>query len=191
MRFFRDVSQWSAGYEDRKLCPYLVRDHVEAETEEAEYQGKRWAGLPICPKRYMPYPTDWDFDLTTIFLIGHEDLRQDERVMQLFGLVNSLLAVDTASFKRHLHIQRYSIIPLAPNAGLLGWVQDSDTLHVLVRDYRESRKILLNIEYRLMLQVIPTPFLVWTEHSRSFVDGARLREPLSHAKGRGIRVCAR
>ncbi|KAG8995960.1 phosphatidylinositol kinase- protein kinase tor1 [Tulasnella sp. JGI-2019a] len=88
-------------------------------------------------------------------LKGHEDLRQDERVMQLFGLVNSLLAVDTASFKRHLHIQRYSVTPLAPNAGLLGWVQDSDTLHVLVRDYRESRKILLNIEYRLMLQMAP------------------------------------
>ena len=89
-------------------------------------------------------------------LKGHEDLRQDERVMQLFGLVNTLLAVDTDSFKRHLHIQRYSVIPLAPNAGLIGWVQDSDTLHVLVRDYRESRKILLNIEYRLMLQVTIT-----------------------------------
>jgi FKBP12-rapamycin complex-associated protein len=36
---------------------------------------------------------------------------------------------------------------------LLGWVQDSDTLHVLIRDYRDSRKVLLNIEYRLMLQV--------------------------------------
>lgn len=73
--------------------------------------------------------------------------------MQLFGLVNTLLSVDTNSFKRRLHIQRYPVIPLAPNAGLLGWVQDSDTLHVLIRDYRESRKVLLNIEYRLMLQV--------------------------------------
>jgi len=73
--------------------------------------------------------------------------------MQLFGLVNTLLAVDPDSFKRQLHIHRYPVIPLAPNAGLLGWVQDSDTLHVLVRDYRETRKILLNIEYRLMLQV--------------------------------------
>lgn len=73
--------------------------------------------------------------------------------MQLFGLVNTLLSVDTESFKRHLHIQRYPVIPLAPNAGLLGWVQDSDTLHILVKDYRDSRKILLNIEYRLMLQV--------------------------------------
>ncbi|PPQ67890.1 hypothetical protein CVT26_007090, partial [Gymnopilus dilepis] len=88
-------------------------------------------------------------------LKGHEDLRQDERVMQLFGLVNTLLSVDTNSFKRRLHIQRYPVIPLAPNAGLIGWVQDSDTLHVLIRDYRESRKVLLNIEYRLMLQMAP------------------------------------
>src|SRR5215471_17623848 len=73
--------------------------------------------------------------------------------MQLFSLVNTLLSVDPDSFKRRLHIQRYPVIPLAPNAGLLGWVQESDTLHVLVRDYRESRKVLLNIEYRLMLQV--------------------------------------
>jgi Phosphatidylinositol kinase and protein kinases of the PI-3 kinase family len=73
--------------------------------------------------------------------------------MQLFGLVNTLLSVDNDSFQRHLHIQRYPVIPLAPNAGLLGWVLDSDTLHVLVRDYRERRKVLLNIEYRLMLQV--------------------------------------
>ncbi|KAI0793741.1 atypical/PIKK/FRAP protein kinase [Fomes fomentarius] len=88
-------------------------------------------------------------------LKGHEDLRQDERVMQLFSLVNGLLAVDTDCFKRRLHIQCFPVIPLAPNAGLLGYVKDSDTLHVLVRDYRESRKVLLNIEYRLMLQMAP------------------------------------
>ncbi len=88
-------------------------------------------------------------------LKGHEDLRQDERVMQLFSLVNGLLAVDTDCFKRRLHIRSFPVIPLAPNAGLLGWVKESDTLHVLVRDYRESRKVLLNIEYRLMLQVCP------------------------------------
>ncbi|KAJ7247605.1 atypical/PIKK/FRAP protein kinase [Mycena haematopus] len=88
-------------------------------------------------------------------LKGHEDLRQDERVMQLFSLVNTLLSVDTPSFKRRLHLQRYPVIPLAPNAGLLGWVQDSDTLHVLVRDHREARKVVLNIEYRMMIQMAP------------------------------------
>lgn len=93
---------------------------------------------------------------------GHEDLRQDERVMQLFSLVNTLLSVDTDSFKRRLHIQRYPVIPLAPNAGLFGWLQESDTLHMLVRDYRENRKVLLNIEYRLMLQVTLNP-LIYTD----------------------------
>ena len=96
---------------------------------------------------------------TLLSNLGHEDLRQDERVMQLFSLVNTLLSVDTDSFKRRLNIQRFPVIPLAPNAGLLGWVKDSDTLHVLVRDYRESKKVLLNIEYRLMLQVRASCFL--------------------------------
>ena len=88
-------------------------------------------------------------------LKGHEDIRQDERVMQLFGLCNTLLANDSECFKRHLNIQRYPAIPLSQNSGLLGWVPNSDTLHVLIREYRESRKILLNIEHRIMLQMAP------------------------------------
>ncbi|KAJ3106200.1 phosphatidylinositol kinase- protein kinase tor1 [Phlyctochytrium planicorne] len=88
-------------------------------------------------------------------LKGHEDLRQDERVMQLFGLVNTLLGIDPETFKRHLNIERYSAIPLSPNSGLIGWVPNCDTLHSLIRDYRDSRKILLNIEHRLMLQMAP------------------------------------
>ncbi|EMC92726.1 hypothetical protein BAUCODRAFT_76649 [Baudoinia panamericana UAMH 10762] len=88
-------------------------------------------------------------------LKGHEDIRQDERVMQLFGLVNTLLATDPECLKRHLNIQRYASIPLSTQSGLLGWVPNSDTLHVLIREYRESRKILLNIEHRIMLQMAP------------------------------------
>jgi len=88
-------------------------------------------------------------------LKGHEDIRQDERVMQLFGLVNTLLATDPECLKRHLNIQRYAAIPLSTQSGLLGWVPNSDTLHVLIREYRESRKILLNIEHRIMLQMAP------------------------------------
>ena len=88
-------------------------------------------------------------------LKGHEDIRQDERVMQLFGLVNTLLATDPECLKRHLNIQRFAAIPLSTQSGLLGWVPNIDTLHVLIREYRESRKILLNIEHRIMLQMAP------------------------------------
>lgn len=73
--------------------------------------------------------------------------------MQLFGLVNNLLAHDHETSKSHLSIERYEVIPLSPNSGLIGWVPHSDTLHTLIRDYRDSRKILLNIEHRLMLQM--------------------------------------
>ncbi|KAJ3394189.1 phosphatidylinositol kinase- protein kinase tor1 [Entophlyctis sp. JEL0112] len=88
-------------------------------------------------------------------LKGHEDLRQDERVMQLFGLVNTLLSINPETFKRHLSIERFSVVPLSPNSGLIGWVPNTDTLHAIIKDYRESRNILLNIEHRLMLQMAP------------------------------------
>ncbi|KAJ6179555.1 PIK-related kinase FATC [Penicillium mononematosum] len=86
---------------------------------------------------------------------GHEDIRQDERVMQLFGLCNTLLDNDGESFKRHLSVQRFPAIPLSQSSGLLGWVSNSDTLHALIKEYRESRRILLNIEHRIMLQMAP------------------------------------
>jgi serine/threonine-protein kinase mTOR len=91
----------------------------------------------------------------TFLLKGHEDIRQDERVMQLFGLVNTLLSKDADSFKRHLSITRFPAIPLSQSSGLLGWAHDNDTLHGLIKEYREQRRILLNIEHRIMLQMAP------------------------------------
>ena len=55
-------------------------------------------------------------------LKGHEDLRQDERVMQLFGLVNMLLNSTPSTATRDLSIARYAVVPLSPNSGLIGWV---------------------------------------------------------------------
>lgn len=88
-------------------------------------------------------------------LKGHEDIRQVNLVMQLFGLVNTLLVNDPECFKRHLDIERSPAIPLAPKVGLFGWFPHSDTFHVLIKEYRESRKITLNIEHRIMLQMAP------------------------------------
>lgn len=91
-----------------------------------------------------------------MFLLkGHEDLRQDERVMQLFGLVNTLLLNDPDTFRRNLTIQRYAVIPLSTNSGLIGWVPHCDTLHTLIRDYREKQKVLLNVEHKNMLKMAP------------------------------------
>lgn len=77
-----------------------------------------------------------------VFLLkGHEDLRQDERVMQLFGQVNALLAKDRRNYSHDLSIQRYAVAPLSHNAGVVGWVPNTDTLHQLIKDYRDTRQV--------------------------------------------------
>ena len=91
----------------------------------------------------------------TFLLKGHEDLRQDERVMQLFGLVNTLLSNDESTARRDLSIRRYAVTPLSHDAGVVGWVPNCDTMHALIREYRDVRKILFNIEQRLMVQMAP------------------------------------
>ncbi|KAI3820134.1 hypothetical protein L1987_13992 [Smallanthus sonchifolius] len=88
-------------------------------------------------------------------LKGHEDLRQDERVMQLFGLVNTLLENSRKTSEKDLSIQRYEVIPLSPNSGLIEWVPNCDTLHQLIREYRDARKITLNQEHKYMLSFAP------------------------------------
>ncbi|XP_043210340.1 serine/threonine-protein kinase mTOR-like isoform X1 [Amphibalanus amphitrite] len=91
----------------------------------------------------------------TFLVKGHEDLRQDERVMQLFGLVNTLLKTAPETMRRNLAIQRFAVVPLSTNSGLIGWVPHSDTLHTLIRDHREKKKIMLNIEHKIMLRMAP------------------------------------
>mmetsp|Transcript_15877 Transcript_15877/g.34220 ORF Transcript_15877/g.34220 Transcript_15877/m.34220 type:complete len:1759 (+) Transcript_15877:5883-11159(+) len=116
-----------------------------------------------------------------VFLLkGHEDLRQDERVMQLFGLVNALLARDRRTNKHDLNIQRYAIAPLSHNAGVVGWVPHCDTLHCLIRDYRESMKIPLNAENREMMALAPNyDSLTAMQKVEIFT------EALDHTKGKG------
>lgn len=61
-----------------------------------------------------------DGNVYVFLLKGHEDLRQDERAMQFFGLVNALLQHDsrTGGESHDLSIQRYAVLPLSPTAGL-------------------------------------------------------------------------
>ncbi|KAJ9451057.1 (UPF0240) [Diplonema papillatum] len=104
------------------------------------------------PRKMSTYGSDGNE--YKFLLKGHEDLRLDERVMQLFGLVNALLQSDSATaMKTALQIQRYPVIPLNSNVGLIGWVDDCDTLHYLIKDFREKKKMRINVEYQHMIQL--------------------------------------
>jgi FKBP12-rapamycin complex-associated protein len=74
--------------------------------------------------------------------------------MQLFGLINSLILREAETYRRDLCIQRYSIIPLSQSSGLIGWVPNCDTLHTLIRDYREKKKISISEEHTKMQKLV-------------------------------------
>jgi len=95
-------------------------------------------------------------------LKAHEDLRQDERVMQLFSLINSLLGSHATTAKQHLEIRSYFVMPLSVNLGIMEWVPTCDTVHGLVRMHRERNGIVLNQEVRLMLAMTPDYDLLTT-----------------------------
>ncbi len=84
---------------------------------------------------------------------------------------------------------RYAVIPLSPNSGLIGWVPNTDTLHALIREYREGRKIPLNVEHRLMMGMAPDHDHLTViqkvevfEHALDSTSG----EDLHKARGRGL-----
>jgi serine/threonine-protein kinase mTOR len=105
------------------------------------------------PRRMTIVGTD---GLEYRFLLkGHEDLRQDERVMQLFGLINVCLDNDRWTRSRGLNIVRYSVLPLSNNSGVIGWVENCDTLNALVKQYREARDVKMSVEHKLLVTKAP------------------------------------
>lgn len=92
-----------------------------------------------------------------MFLLkGHEDLRQDERVMQLFGLVNTLLQHEPDTFRRNLTIQRYAVIPLSTNSGLIGWVPHCDTLvRIIFFTLNNCLSTIIVIKFKIIPYSIP------------------------------------
>ena len=88
-------------------------------------------------------------------LKGQEDPRMDERVMNTFSLVNNMLDKDPATSQRDLLIRTYSITPLSPQAGLIGWVSNCNTLHDLIRQHRKKNKIIMHAEHKLVRKLAP------------------------------------
>ena len=77
-------------------------------------------------------------------LKGHEDLRQDERVMQLLGLINALFQKTDDLY--HIRIIRTPVVPLSDNVGLIGWLERTETLNQMIQAHRKARSIHLNLE---------------------------------------------
>lgn len=85
----------------------------------------------------------------TFLLKAHEDTRLDQRVMQYFKLINTIIEHqkwNSLPLKNHLSITTYKVIPLANEVGLIGWVQNCTTIYSTIVQYRKDRGLDLSIE---------------------------------------------
>ncbi|KAK5850081.1 hypothetical protein PBY51_014362 [Eleginops maclovinus] len=63
------------------------------------------------------------------FLVkGGEDLRQDQRIEQLFAVMNILLSHDAACTNRGMQLRTYQVIPITTRIGLIEWMENTCTL---------------------------------------------------------------
>ncbi|KAA6376618.1 MAG: putative Serine/threonine-protein kinase tor [Streblomastix strix] len=98
--------------------------------------------MPVNPSRQRPrfLKALGNDGLWYQFLLkGKEDLRLDERIMQLFKLINSLF--EGNNMMQNLTIRRYPVIPLASFVGLVGMLNNHQTINRFILEYRQDHKI--------------------------------------------------
>ncbi|KAG7524628.1 DNA-dependent protein kinase catalytic subunit [Solea senegalensis] len=85
------------------------------------------------------------------FLVkGGEDLRQDQRIEQLFSVMNILLSHDAACTRRGLQLRTYQVIPINTRIGLIEWMENTTTLKeflnsTMTDDEQQSAKRCLEV----------------------------------------------
>eukprot|EP01063_Lacrimia_lanifica_P031641 TRINITY_DN5264_c0_g1_i1.p1 TRINITY_DN5264_c0_g1~~TRINITY_DN5264_c0_g1_i1.p1 ORF type:complete len:2741 (+),score=986.98 TRINITY_DN5264_c0_g1_i1:951-8225(+) len=82
------------------------------------------------PKKVVFHGTD---EVEYPFLVkGGEDLRQDQRIQQMFQLFNSVMAQRASCTSRGLAVRGYSVVPLSPRVGLVEWVDHCAPMKSLI-----------------------------------------------------------
>ncbi|KAM6458275.1 DNA-dependent protein kinase catalytic subunit isoform 2-T2 [Liasis olivaceus] len=76
------------------------------------------------------------------FLVkGGEDLRQDQRIEQLFEVMNNILLRDAACSQRNMQIKTYQVVPMTTRLGLIEWLENTCTLkEFLLKNMSEQQK---------------------------------------------------
>ncbi|POM69040.1 DNA-dependent protein kinase catalytic subunit [Phytophthora palmivora] len=78
------------------------------------------------PKRLTVHCSD---EKNYTFLVkGGEDLRLDQRIEQLFGVMNQILEADPQCRDQRLSLTTYDVIPMTQEIGILEWVGGTSTL---------------------------------------------------------------
>ena len=88
-------------------------------------------------------------------LKSNEDLRQDERIIQVFSFVNSMLSLDKEASSKKLLITIYPVIPLSNMTGLIGFLPNCETISHLITEQRKEENTVINIEILNLMNLYP------------------------------------
>jgi FKBP12-rapamycin complex-associated protein len=91
----------------------------------------------------------------TFLLKAHEDTRLDERVMQFFELINSLLSQSALPLADQMSITTYRVIPLTGSVGLIGWVPHCNPLCEVITKARAKKMRDVEIEAVTLQKLAP------------------------------------
>ncbi|KAI8145657.1 hypothetical protein BJV82DRAFT_554475 [Fennellomyces sp. T-0311] len=148
----REYSPW--------LAKFQVTDHVDEIEVPGQYTGLRkpdparhakianfdqrllvMNSIRV-PKRLRIYGTDehvYDF-----LVKGGEDLRLDQRIQQLFVVMNELLQNDPYCARHKVNIRTYKVIPMTTKVGMIEWVPDTEPLQVSLNSIAEGERTIRN-----------------------------------------------
>ncbi|KAK7807495.1 hypothetical protein U0070_006783, partial [Myodes glareolus] len=135
----------------KEYSPWMSAFKVQSPGNEVEipgqYDGK---GKPL-PEYHVRIS---GFDERRIVIRGHdekeypflvkggEDLRQDQRIEQLFEIMNAILAQNAACSQRSMQLRTYRVVPMTSRLGLIEWIENTMTLKdLLLNNMSKEEKV--------------------------------------------------
>ncbi|KAG0234361.1 hypothetical protein BGX31_004586 [Mortierella sp. GBA43] len=77
-----------------------------------------------------------------LFLVkGGEDLRLDQRIQQLFSLMNDIMRKDPQCSRQNIHIGTYKVIPMSGSLGILEWVDNTKPLRHCIEGELKHKEV--------------------------------------------------
>ncbi|XP_023014378.2 DNA-dependent protein kinase catalytic subunit [Leptinotarsa decemlineata] len=68
-----------------------------------------------------------------------EDIRQDQRIQQLFGMMNDIFKSDTGCANNGLEVLTYEVVPLTSNLGIIQWIDNTQQLKDFLSNSMKNR----------------------------------------------------
>jgi len=63
-----------------------------------------------------------------------DDLRKDNRMMEVAGVLNALFSEDPDARERDLYLRRFAVVPISEDSGLVEWVVDTKPVRSLISE---------------------------------------------------------